>query len=87
MPKAQETLTAQERESTVTAALESMGELSPTTIIGAVSSNYQAADAAQKQQLQKTLQASSEYEQLSETYKMMRGIAETVAVSEEASAC
>ena len=86
VPKAQETLTAQERESTVTAALESMGELSPTTIIGAVSSNYQAADAAQKQQLQKTLQASSEYEQLSETYKMMRGIAETVAVSEEASA-
>ncbi len=86
VPKAQETLTAQERESTVTAALESMGELSPTTIIGAVSSNYQAADAAQKQQLQKTLQASSEYEQLSETYKMMRGIAETVAVSEEAGA-
>lgn len=86
VPKAQETLTAQERESTVTAALESMGELSPTTIIGAVSSNYQAADAAQKQQLQKTLQASSEYEQLSETYKMMRGIVETVAVSEEAGA-
>lgn len=86
VPKAQETLTAQERESTVTAALKSMGELSPTTIIDAVSSNYQAADAAQKQQLQKTLQASSEYEQLSETYKMMRGIAETVAVSEEAGA-
>ena len=86
VPKAQETLTAQERESTVTAALESMGELSPTTIIGAVSSNYQAADAAQKQQLQETLQASSAYEQLSETYKMMQGIAETVAVSEEAGA-